>query len=123
MSMSYFNEWMEEKSYLILFFLIIMQCVVSVIFLVFYFVEATKDITLVFKIYSCSLLSIFTIYEVHFAHHSINRAYVIELIAFLLMGTMSTSILVFFYVNYILKGDDTNSVRFYYYYFNIILIP
>jgi hypothetical protein len=107
-----FKEWMQNKSYIILFVLISIQCVISAIFLVLYFVEANKDITLVFKIYSCSLLVIFTIYEVHFAHHSINRAYPIELLAFLLMGTMSTSILVFFYVQYILLVDETNTVSF-----------
>ena len=77
-----------------------------------YFLEVNKDITIVFKVYSTSLLLIFTIYEVHFAHHSITRAYTVELLAFLLMGTMSTGMLIYFYVVYVLLVDDVNTVSY-----------
>jgi hypothetical protein len=106
------KEWMANKASKTLFIFIGIQCLICVIFLFLYFLESNKDITVVFKVYSCGLLVIFTIYEVHFAHHSINRAYPIELLAFLLMGTMSTLMLIYFYVQYVLLVDDVNTVSY-----------
>lgn len=69
--MEKFNDFMEKKSHIIMAVLISIHCVISAIFLALYFIEDTKGVTFLFKVYSSILLAIFTVYMVHFAHHSV----------------------------------------------------
>ncbi len=68
------KEWMDKNSHKVLAVFIAIQCVISVIFLVFFFLEEGQEnkSPILFKIYSASLLGIFTIFMVHFAHHSVS---------------------------------------------------
>ena len=108
-----FAQLFEEKSSLILSISVILQCAISVLFLIGYF-YLSKDVSLLFKIYSSILLFIFSVVMVHFAHHSIKRANEIELFAFLLMGTFTTIILVCFLCVYgIVNKDEIETVSFF----------
>lgn len=71
--MDKFKEWMDKNSHKVLAVFIAIQCVISVIFLVLFFLEEGQEnkSTILFKIYSAVLLGIFTIFMVHFAHHSV----------------------------------------------------
>jgi hypothetical protein len=68
------KEWMEKNSHKLLAVFIAIQCVISAIFLFLFFLEEGQDnkSTLLFKVYSACLLGIFTIFMVHFAHHSVS---------------------------------------------------
>lgn len=63
------KEWIDKRSQILLAIFIGIQCVISVIFLIAFFSEGEDGI--LFKIYSSLLLLIFTVYMVHFAHHSV----------------------------------------------------
>ena len=70
--MEKFNDWMEKKSHIILAVFISIHCIITAIFLVLYFIEEIGNISVLYKIYSSALLGIFTVFMVHFAHHSVS---------------------------------------------------
>ena len=65
------KEWIDKSSQIHLAIFIGLQCVISVVFLIAFFVEDSEKSSILFKIYSSLLLLIFTVYMVHFAHHSV----------------------------------------------------
>lgn len=66
--------WMDKNSHKVLAVFIAVQCVISAIFLILFFLEEGQDKSrgILFRIYSASLLAIFTVFMVHFAHHSVS---------------------------------------------------
>lgn len=65
------KEWIDKRSQILLAIFIGIQCVISVVFLIAFFVEDSEKSSILFKIYASLLLLIFTVYMVHFAHHSV----------------------------------------------------
>ena len=64
-------SWSNRNAHKLMAFFILVQIVISVTFLILYFIETTALVTWSFKIYSSIVLAIFTGYMVHFAYHSV----------------------------------------------------
>jgi hypothetical protein len=92
--------FIEEKSHYLMTFFIALQ---GIIFLSICIIMFSNDlIDIKFDIYATLILFLFYGYMVHFAYHSFQKAYYLELIAFLLMSTASSimSVVTLFYFTF-----------------------
>lgn len=110
-----FLEWMENKGYHLMTVFIVLQILIFVVLILIYFFAQGKMTDLYYNIYSWSVVCLFMVFMIHFAYHSviyilitkkIRRAYFIELIAFLLMSTLSSGLLIFYFFAYVINNDS-----------------
>lgn len=64
-------EFLENKSPLLMKIALINHTVISIIF-TFLFLIFKEELDSYYKIYVCSILFLFVIYMIYFAHHSVN---------------------------------------------------
>lgn len=95
-----FGNFLRLKSKHIIIITILIQCLVSIAFFIIYLFSntLTVEFSINYKLYLASIILIFLGFMVHFAYHSLSKAYVIELIAFLAMATIQFSICFFIFI-------------------------
>lgn len=109
-----FCEFLEKKSHIFMTIFICVQSILFILFTVLFFIEES-DKNLRYNLYVTCILTLFLVYMIHFAYHSIKKAYFIELISFLVMSTISSVLLVYNYFHYIIYSDEAeeqNKVNF-----------
>jgi len=101
--------FIKEKSHYLMTIFIVLQGLVFLFTSIMLFVSR-KDIAedISFDIFMTLILFLFYGYMVHFAYHSIAKAYYLELIAFLIMSTTSSvlSVIAIFYLSVSEGGDE-----------------
>ncbi len=100
--------FIQNKNKIIISIGVIVQVVVSIVFFVLYYISPIKDnnnITLNYKIYITCIIAIFEIFMIHFAFHSLSKAYAIELLAFIIMSTIHFIICSYILLN-LIKTDS-----------------
>ena len=96
-----FTNYLKIKSKHIVIISILIQSLISVAFFFIYLFSNTLTIefSINYKLYLASIIIIFLGFMIHFAYHSLSKAYVIELIAFLVMASIQFFICFFIFFN------------------------
>ena len=97
--------FVKEKSHYLMNTFIILQGLILIVLCITQFL--VKGDLMELNIFGSIILFVFYIYMVHFAYHSIAKAYYIELLGFLVMSTVS-SIIAVIAIFYIAIGDQSD---------------
>lgn len=90
----------EKSHYLMTVFIVLQGLVFLQISVIMFAADVVQDLK--FEVYGSLILFLFYGYMVHFAYHSIQKAYYLELISFLIMSTVSSvlSVITLFYFSF-----------------------
>ncbi len=65
-------EWLENKAHYLMTTFMVLQCLIFVILILFYFFAEGKLDDLIVHIYTWCVLVLFMAFMIHFAYHSVN---------------------------------------------------
>jgi len=105
---------MKEKSHYLLTTFIVIQGIIFAMISILLFVSQSGIVeSYKFDVFVTLVLFLFYGYMVHYAYHSIQKAYYIELIAFLIMSTTSStlSVLTMFYLAFSNNSEEEKTSK------------
>ena len=103
------SELFQGKSLKTIIILLSLQTLIFIVFAIRFFIKYNHNIRN--TLYTCLSLILFLIFMIHFAYHSINNAYFEELVAFLVMSVISSTIITFNYLYYEILDDHEILVK------------